>query len=340
LPTTTAKELAALLNKEHGAGTIMLGSDEALTVKYLRTGVLPIDVLLEGGLPKGRFIEFFGDYSTLKSFIGLKAIATTQAAGGTCAVVDTEHAYESDWATELGINTDGVLVQRPETGEAAIGVMEKLISAGVDLIMWDSIAASLPKATAERDPSGTQQQARLAAMMSEGLRRLNAKNKHTAVLCLNQTRVNVGVMFGSNESVPGGKAMPFYASFRVALRKAGKVTNDIEVWDGDAYKKAKETTGVKIKATLEKSKLNSPHREAWFNYDLLNSDVDDLGFIIAQGLEKGLVSVVQAKGKQDRWNVVGSSEELTGMKKFRLWLEQNPDTVTDLKESMWPFLGT
>ncbi len=143
---STAHELMAEINKALGAGTVRLGSDESLVVRHLPTGVLPIDHLLDGGIPRGRFTEIFGAYSTLKSYIALSCIAQTQKAGGVCAIVDTEHAYDPEWAEGLGVRTDDLIYQAPETGEEAIDVSEVLIRNGVDLIVWDSVAATLPQA--------------------------------------------------------------------------------------------------------------------------------------------------------------------------------------------------
>jgi recombination protein RecA len=209
--------------------------------------------------------------------------------------VDTEHAYDPVWFSTLGGQPDDLVVQRPNTGEEAVAAIEYLIRQGCDLIVWDSIAATVPKDEATKDPRNTPQPARLAALMSAGLRRLNAANRRTAVLALNQTRTNVGIVFGSAESVPGGRALPFYASYRVSLRKAGKITKDVRTWDGAKFVQSKQRMGIRIRAQLEKSKLNAPDREAWMVYDLLSGKLDDIGFLMAQGLEQGYL--VRDRGK-------------------------------------------
>lgn len=312
-----ASDIAAQLNSVLGDGTVKVGSDPDLEVKYLPTGVLPIDVLLKGGIPRGRITEVYGSYSSLKSYVALRAIATTQEDGGTCALIDTERAYDPEWLEKLGGDPDELIVQHPAHGERAIMVTETLLRSGIDLVVWDSVAATITKNSIEKTAEDDVQPARLAAFMSRALPRLNAANTgQTAVLMINQTRVNVGITFGSNETTPGGKALPYYASYRVKFTKAGKVTEDVKVWDGDKYVSAKQQIGVKIKTSLEKSKLNSPFRESWFVYDSVAGDVDDAGFLVAQGLEHGLITMANARWtlERDGWN---GGKAIHGIAKFK-----------------------
>ena len=328
----TAQEIAAEINQALGAGTVRLGSDESLVVTTIPTGVLPIDYLLGGGIPKGRFTEFFGAYSTLKSYIALRAIAECQADGGICAIVDTEHAYDPEWAQRLGVNTDELIYQAPSTGEEAMDVSEVLIRNGIDLLVWDSIAATVPQTEAnKRLANETVQPARLAALMSMGLRKLTAANEHTAVIFINQTRLNVGQMFGDPETVPGGRAMPFYASHRVALRRAGRVKDGKKVYDSEG-KQANITVthGHKVRATLEKSKLTAPSKDVLFTFDLNHGSVDDVGFAITQGLIDGHV-----KHEGRRWWLCGEEDTpVVGMPKFRKGLEEHPFRLNKLKEAL------
>lgn len=327
---TVAQQLAAEINKALGAGTVKFGSDESLIVKRLPTGVLPIDVLLDGGIPTGRFTELFGAYSTLKSYIGLACIARTQASGGVCALVDTEHAYDPEWAANLGVNTGDLIYQSPETGEEAIDVSEVLIRNGVDLIVWDSVAATVPQAeSVKRMSKESVQPARLAALMSMGLRKLTAANKHTAVLFINQTRLSVGVMFGDPETVPGGKALPFYASYRVALRRAGKDKEAVESYDLDGKKTStNQVVGHKIKATLEKSKLSAPSRDVLFTFDLRSGQVDEVGFLLGAGLEAG---VIQHEGRSWWYR---DREKVVGAEKFLGWLREHSEVLTEIKQAL------
>jgi len=325
-----AQELMAEINKALGEGTVRLGSDESLLVKRLPTGVLPIDHLLDGGIPTGRFTELFGAYSTLKSYVALSCIAQTQKSGGVCAIVDTEHAYDPVWAESIGVNTSDLIYQAPETGEEAIDVTEVLVRNGVDLIVWDSVAATLPQAEGNKRMSKESvQPARLAALMSLGMRKLTAANEHTAILFINQTRLNVGVVFGDPETVPGGRALPFYASYRVALRKAGKEKESVDTYDSTGKKTSvNQVTGHKIRATLEKSKLSAPSRDVLFTFDLTSGQVDEIGYALSAGLEKGII-----KHEGRSW-WVDETEKTVGAEKFRGWLRDHPEVVEMIRQEL------
>jgi recombination protein RecA len=320
----------AEINKALGEGTVRLGSDESLLVKRLPTGVLPIDYLLDGGIPTGRFTELFGAYSTLKSYVALSCIAQTQKSGGVCAIVDTEHAYDPVWAESIGVNTSDLIYQAPETGEEAIDVTEVLVRNGVDLIVWDSVAATLPQAEGNKRMSKESvQPARLAALMSLGMRKLTAANEHTAILFINQTRLNVGVVFGDPETVPGGRALPFYASYRVALRKAGKEKESVDTYDSTGKKTSvNQVTGHKIRATLEKSKLSAPSRDVLFTFDLTSGQVDEIGYALSAGLEKGII-----KHEGRSW-WVDETEKTVGAEKFRGWLRDHPEVVEMIRQEL------
>ena len=160
----------------------------------------------------------------------------------------------------------------------------------------------------------------MAALMSKALQRLNSANTVSSVMFINQTRVNVGITFGAKDATPGGKALGYYASLRIRFVKAGRVTKDIKIWDGEKWNPAKEATGQKIKMTLEKSKLSAPYREAWFVFDLASGGVDDIGYLIAQGLEKGLI---EAKGAW--WYIPQGKAQ--GQTKFRQFLMDNPEAA-------------
>lgn len=315
----SAEELKKMINAQFGPGTITLGSDPDLKVTYLPTGVLPFDLLLQGGLPYGRFVEIFGDYSTLKSYVGLKAIASCQKRGGVAALIDTEHAFDPEWAASLGVDIDALLYRQPENGEKAMDLAEVLIRGKVDLIVFDSIAATLPKAEQETQLGGDKniQPARLASLMSLACRKLTAANSKTAMLWINQTRVNVGVMFGSNEAVPGGKAMGFYSSMRVAFRKAGQESEDRQVFVTDGGKPTKKTvkakTGQRIRATLEKSKLNAPHVETMFVFDFREGRVDEWSYLVNLAVEHGLIGVERGYW----WNATEKTPKKMRASEFR-----------------------
>ncbi len=325
-----AQELAQEINDLLGKNTVIFGNDKRLKVEYIPTGVLPIDHLLNGGIPKGRFTELFGAYSTLKSYIGLSTIAQAQKAGGVCALIDTEHAYDPEWARSLGVDTDSLIYQAPDTGEEAIDTSETLIRNGVDLIVWDSVAATLPQAESiKRMSKESVQPARLAALMSLGMRKLTSANRNTAIMFINQTRMSVGVMFGDPEVVAGGKALPYYASYRVSLRKAGKVKETTDGFDDEGHKtKVNSITGIKIRATLEKSKLSAPSTEAIFTFDLLQGKVDEIGYLISCGL---LNEIIKHEGRS--WWVYENEKQI-GLDKFRGYLETNPKIQETIRKSL------
>lgn len=290
-----AAQIMADVNSAMGKGTIMAGSDPYFKVEYLPTGISPVDDLLQGGIPFGRFVEIFGNYSTLKSYVGYRAIASCQQMGGLAALIDTEHAYDPKWAKECGIDLDNLVLKQPETGEEAIDISEVLIRGGCDLIVFDSVAATLPKSEQQTMLSGDKniQPARLAQLMSLALRKLTAANKKTAMIWINQTRVNVGQMFGNPETVPGGKSLPYYASYRISLRKAGAINEKVQatiVKDGKPKTvSVNQTVAQSIRATVEKSKLNAPYREIMFNFDFKNATVDEWFYLATKALDKGFI---------------------------------------------------
>ena len=316
------------LNKMLGAGTISTASEDKYKVSYWSTGLLPIDVLLQGGFPKGRFVEIFGPYSSLKSYVGLCTIAQIQSQGGTCAVIDTEHSFDADWATSIGVNNEQLLIQRPKTGEEAMDTAETLVRGGIDFVMFDSVAAALPQdENKKRLHDNNVSVARLAALMSVAMRKLTTANSETSFLWINQTRVNVGVMFGSNEATPGGKALPFYASYRVRMSVIEQMKREITVFDGEKPRKAKETYGQKFKAEIVKSKLSAPFRDTFFDWNLEGGYVDIPTYLMSQGVERGFVTY-----KGPMWTY--GKHVVRGREAFREFLRANPDVALDLENKI------
>lgn len=311
-----------MINKEIGEGTVGIASDAKYQTHYWPTGVLPFDWLLGGGLPAGRLTEIYGDFSSLKSLVALKAIASVQAEGGTVALVDSEHAFDQVWAEANGVNIDDLILIYTSSGEEAVAATEVLVRNQTDLVVWDSVAAMLPQAERDKSPMESKQPARLASMMSQAMRRLTAANSKTALLFINQTRVNVGITFGSPVAVPGGKAIPFYSSQRVRFVKAGKITSDVHTWDGEKEVKAKSVDGIKIKMTLEKSKLNKPHQESWFTYSLKDTEIDVPGWLLGKGLEMGIVT----RPTKMKWEIPElENVSISGREKMRDFIDATPD---------------
>lgn len=326
--TSVAKNLMAEINSLLKSDVLKLASDDSLVVEYLPTGVLPIDILLQGGLPRGRFVEIYGDYSTLKSYVGLSAIANTQKNGGVCAIIDTEHSFDPSWAKSIGVNLDELIVQHPETGELAMDTAEALIRGKCDLIIFDSIAASLPQAERnKRMHDESMQPARLASLMSQAMRKLTAANSRTAMMWINQTRLNVGITFGNPEAIPGGKAMPYYASYRINMKKVGKVTNDTQSWDGEKWVASKEQVGQKFKAVVEKSKLSKPFRDIYFTWDFTSGGLDEAGFLIAMGLEEGFIT---QEGKS--W--IYEDTKVVGRENFKKKVMEDPTLMESMRNKV------
>lgn len=315
----TPQELRDMINKELGEDAIRLGNDPSLEVEYLPTGVGPIDYLLGGGLPFGRSVEIYGDYSSLKSYIGLCACSIAQSQGLTAAIIDTEHAFDPEWAASLGVDVDSLVYMAPESGESAVDATIALVRGGVDLIVWDSVAATLTKTEGEKSARDTVQPARLAAFMSLALRRINAYNKHTALLWINQTRLNVGITFGNPVTTPGGKSLPFYASMRVALFKGAKHKDKSD---------SKKVLGQRIRASLEKSKLSKPHRQVEFDF-MYGDGVDEAGFLFDLALAENIIK----QPKRGTYEFDGVSK--SGRPRFVKAIEEDDD----LFNAIWSELG-
>lgn len=292
-----ADALRQEINKMMGGNVLQMGSDKRYEVEYMSTGVLPIDILLNGGIPRGRFVTLTGAYSTLKSYIGLKSLAAVQASGGVCALIDTEHAYDPAWAETLGVNTSELIVWPPldsdqdVTGEEAFDMAEVLIRSKVDLIVFDSVAASLPQQEQNKRLSKESvQPGRLAALLSLAMRKLTAPNQKTGMLYINQLREQIGVTFGNPEKATGGRALPYYSSIIVNIRAAGYVTEEVKVFTGDKNASTKRKVGQVFVGQVQKSKLSTPWTDLYFNYDMRTSEIDLKTFLFAQGVELGEIT--------------------------------------------------
>ena len=281
----------------------------------------------------GTFISdgFYSHNSTLKSYVGLSAIAEYQRRGKTCAVIDTERTFDPLWATQTGVRTDDLILwpnredDEIHTGEEAIDVTQALVKGGVDFVMFDSVAAALPQdEMKKRLHDENIQPGRLAMLMSAAMRRLTASNRGASILWINQTRVNLGITFGSNEAVPGGKALGFYSSYILSMRKAGKVTRDDKTFDGEKWQNGKTQIGQKFKAEITKSKLNRPFRDVFFTWDMTTGSIDLIAFLISQGEEIGAIAQ-----KGNTWHSGGV--KAVGREKFKQALTLNPDEQFDLE---------
>jgi recombination protein RecA len=313
------RNTVAAIEKQFGEGAIMaLGSDTLLPIEGIATGSLSLDIALGGqGIPRGRIIEIYGPESSGKTTLALHVVAEAQQAGGIAAFIDAEHAFDPSWAKKLGVDLEMLLVSQPSYGEEAMHIAEMLIkSNAVDVIVIDSVAALVPKKELDGDIGDTHVglQARL---MSQSLRKLTAaiaKSK-TAVIFINQIREKIGVMFGSPETTPGGRALKFYASCRIDVRRIGQL------------KEGEEVVGQRVRAKVVKNKVAPPFRSAEF--DMLHSDgISYEGDLLDMGMEQKLI------GRTGAWFRYGDLQLGQGKEKARLHLKENPKLAQEIKEKI------
>jgi recombination protein RecA len=305
------------ISKSFGEGAIMRLADAATQpIEGISTGALSLDLALGGqGFPRGRIIELFGPESSGKTTLALHAIANAQKAGGIAAFVDAEHALDPAWAKRLGVNLEELLVSQPTYGEEGLQIAEMLIkSNSVDVIVVDSVAALVPKAELDGE-IGDKHVGLQARMMSQAMRKLTgaiAKAK-TTVIFINQIREKIGVMFGSPETTPGGRALKFYSSCRIDVRRIATLK------DGD------ETIGIRMKAKIVKNKVAPPFRVAEF--DMLGR----CGISLA-GDVLDLAQAARLVNKSGAWFTYGDVKLGQGREKARAYLEENPELLEELRQ--------
>jgi len=302
------------IEKTFGKGAIMKLTDSATAVSGIPTGALSLDFALGGfGLPRGRIIELFGPESSGKTTLALHALAHAQKAGGIGAIIDAEHALDPSWAKRLGVNLEELLVSQPSYGEEGLQIAEMLIkSNAVDLIVVDSVAALVPKAELDGE-IGDSHVGLQARMMSQAMRKLTgaiSKSK-TTVIFINQIREKIGVMFGSPETTPGGRALKFYCSCRIDVRRISSLK------DGDT------SIGIRMRAKIVKNKVAPPFRIAEF--DMLGSRGISLeGDVLDLAADD---KIIQRSGS---WYSYGDLKLGQGRDKARQYLEENPEVLEEL----------
>ncbi|MDA1162911.1 MAG: recombinase RecA [Planctomycetota bacterium] len=317
-PTSLSNTLG-LIEKAFGQGSIMrLSDDRSQAISGILTGALSLDLALGGyGWPRGRIIELFGPESSGKTTLALHAIASAQKAGGIAAFIDAEHALDPSWAKRLGVNLEDLLVSQPSYGEEALAIAEMLIkSNAVDIIVVDSVAALVPKAELDGEIGDTHVGLQ-ARMMSQAMRKLTgaiAKSR-TTVIFINQIREKIGVMFGSPETTPGGRALKFYSSARVDVRRIATL------------KEGEEAVGIRMKAKIVKNKVAPPFRVAEFDM-LSRCGISMEGDLIDMAVDD---RVVQKSGS---WFSYGETRLGQGRDKARLFLEENPDTTEEIRKKI------
>jgi recombination protein RecA len=313
------------IEKQFGKGSIMrLGQRNAIApMEAISTGAISIDYALGiGGLPRGRVVEIFGPESSGKTTLALQVIAEAQRAGGMAAFVDAEHALDAQYAQKLGVDLDNLLVSQPDHGEQALEIVEVLIRSGsIDVVVVDSVAALVPKAEIEGE-MGEAQMGLQARLMSQALRKLTgvvAKSK-TILIFINQLREKIGVMFGNPETTTGGRALKFYASVRIDIRRIASIK------DGD------QIIGGRTRVKIVKNKVAPPFREAEFDI-MYGEGISREGDLIDLAVEKRIVE------KSGAWFAYGGERLGQGRENAKQFLKENPDVRRTIEERVRRELG-
>ena len=314
----------AQIEKEFGKGAIMrLGSREVLEVGSISTTCISLDACLGiGGLPRGRVSEIYGPESSGKTTLALHVIAEAQRRGGMAAFIDAEHAIDPDYSRKLGVDVDNLLISQPDSGEQALEIAEMLVRSGaIDVVVVDSVAALVPKAELEGE-MGDSHMGLQARLMSQALRKLTGivSKTNTCLIFINQIREKIGVLFGNPETTTGGRALKFYTSVRIDIRKIASIK------EGD------NVIGNRTKAKVVKNKMAAPFRSCEFDI-VYGEGISREGDLLDLGLEKGLVQ------KSGTWWSIGDLRIGQGRENARVFLKENPDVRSELDTNLRKTLG-
>jgi recombination protein RecA len=314
----------AQIEKNYGKGSIMrLGDEGRAPVEVIPTGSIALDVALGiGGLPRGRVVEIYGPESSGKTTVTLHAVASVQAAGGIAAFIDAEHALDPEYAKALGVDTDSLLVSQPDTGEQALEIADMLIRSGaIDLVVVDSVAALVPRAEIEGE-MGDSHVGLQARLMSQALRKIAGalSNTNTTMIFINQLREKIGVMFGSPETTTGGKALKFYASVRLDIRRI------------EALKDGTDVVGNRTRVKVVKNKMAPPFKQAEFDI-IYGQGISREGSLIDVGVEQGLIR------KAGAWYTYDGEQLGQGKENVRTFLRENPDIANEVEKRIKEKLG-
>ncbi len=314
----------AQIEKSFGKGSVMrLGDNVRPPIQVIPTGSISLDVALGiGGLPRGRVIEIYGPESSGKTSLALHAVASAQAAGGIAGFIDAEHAMDPEYAKKLGVDTDALLVSQPDTGEQALEIADMLIRSGaLDIIVIDSVAALVPRAEIEGE-MGDSHVGLQARLMSQALRKITGalSTSGTTAIFINQLREKIGVMFGSPETTTGGKALKFYASVRLDVRRI------------ETLKDGTEAIGSRVKVKVVKNKVSPPFRVAEFDM-IFGSGISREGGLIDMGVEHGIVR------KAGAWYTYEGEQLGQGKENARGFLRDNPDLANEIEKKIKEKLG-
>ena len=314
----------AQIEKNHGKGSVMrLGEEVRAPIGTIPTGSIALDVALGvGGLPRGRVVEIYGPESSGKTTVALHAVANAQAAGGVAAFIDAEHALDPDYAKVLGVDTDALLVSQPDTGEQALEIADMLIRSGaLDIIVIDSVAALVPRAEIEGE-MGDSHVGLQARLMSQALRKITGglSNSGTTAIFINQLREKIGVMFGSPETTTGGKALKFYASVRLDIRRI------------ETLKDGTDAVGSRTRVKVVKNKVAPPFKQAEFDI-LFGHGISREGSLIDVGVEQALIR------KSGAWYTYEGDQLGQGKENARKFMLENPDVADEIEKKIKEKLG-
>jgi len=312
------------IEKQYGKGSIMrLGERAAVGVEAVSTGALSLDLALGiGGLPRGRIVEIFGPESSGKSTLAMHVVAEAQRNGGVCAYIDAEHAMDPVYAAAIGVNVDELLISQPDTGEQALEIADMLIRSGaLDVLVIDSVAALVPRAEIEGE-MGDSHVGLQARLMSQALRKLtgNLNRSRTIAIFINQLREKIGVMFGNPETTTGGKALKFYASLRLDIRRIGPV------------KDKEEVIGSQVRVKVVKNKVAPPFKQAEF--DIMYAEgISHSSLLVDIGSESGIIE------KSGAWYSYGGQRIGQGRENAKLFLKDNPALMKEIEDKVKVVLG-
>ena len=315
-----AKALEAALgqiDKQFGAGSVMrMGEKDAMAIETISTGALPLDIALGvGGVPRGRVVEIFGPESSGKSTLAMHIVAEAQRNGGICAYVDAEHALDPVYAAAIGVDTDNLLISQPDTGEQALEIVDMLVrSSAIDVIVIDSVAALTPRAEIEGE-MGDSHVGLQARLMSQALRKLtaNLNKSNTVAIFINQLREKIGVMFGSPETTPGGRALKFYSSVRLDIRRIESIKDGAEV------------VGARTRVKVVKNKVAPPFRQAEFDITY-GRGISREGAVLDMAVELGIAK------KSGAWFTYDGEQLGQGRENSKQFLAENPDVMMQMTE--------
>src|SRR5687768_3109499 len=314
----------AQIEKNCGKGAIMkMGSTDRVRIESISTGAINLDAAIGvGGIPRGRVTEIYGPESSGKTTLCLHVVANAQKAGGVAAYIDAEHALDTDYAVKLGVDVESLLVSQPDTGEQAMEICEILVRSGaVDVVVIDSVAALVPKADIEGD-MGESHMGLQARLMSQALRKLTgaiARSK-TSVIFINQLREKIGVMFGNPETTTGGKALKFYASVRLDIRRIGPV------------KDKEDVVGSHVRVKVVKNKVAAPFRQAEF--DIMYAEgISHTSLLVDIGAEANIIE------KSGAWYAYNGQKIGQGRENAKLYLKDNPALLAEVEEKVKVLLG-